>query len=500
MKTRIIILAAALVCMTAACSVEAERFHGTDQKSEEPMSATELKNRIVDEINGTVAQVTLAGETDLIEVATHFAMNYSSYGISDSYFEKMQDMWTYEDYPETNPEVEIATDLLDGMASMLKAPEASINATYKHLRKFAASFKNVSGILTANKDSLKFIYTPASDRLEFRFKNFDNIDCALAIKVSSKTTRIHAESLYTSETHYYAGKQLDSTNLYISGSIADIDVPTSINVSLKVGKNELASLVIKSGVAIELNSNSEYEQNCIDEGDTWEALMDTTIVSVDFNKLSVNAVLKTEDYKVTAEALVRGGKAEESVGLYKGNKELLSEYVTLPYVLNVQAAVDSLQQYLNYMPTPYAAMYAAAEIVDNIEGTVALGDVYLTGKFDLNLYTDTEVYDNIHYGEEYAEYMNKVMDVKLYYGEDKWQAKLTWLYYQGSMMTLLEFADGTYYRFYDIISSRDLDRVMYNVQGLYLDLMDRVQRAVEKFTPAEEPEVEPEAPKAVIAE
>lgn len=472
MKTRNIIIAAALVLTSAACTTEAEMFRGSDKKSNTPMSATELKCALQDEVLEAINQIDFASETDLIDLVVYYQKTYSGYAIPEEYHKKIQEIVSEEN---TYPVAEAAAEIMNSMAVMLKSPSAAVTHTYKDLTTISAGLKNVTGILTANEETGKFDYAPADDRLEIRFKDYDKKDCSFILKGSSKSTKVHYEKLDKWSDNYYTGEVFDSTNFCTEGKICDIDVPTRINVTIKAGKKELASLVIKSGVAISIAANEEsdwsvdlkdYDPNY---GMDWHELMDTTITSVDFSKLSASAVLKAGEYSVKADAIIAKGKAVETAGMYKGSRELLSECIRLPYEMRIEEAIDSLHS--------RGRMAGAAVLTDKIEATVALGDVFVTGWIDTDKLADDEAMSKFSTPEEFIEYTNKCYGANIYYGEDRWQANFTFTMYGPT----IEFADGSMYAISDVIDEYDFRRVMYNFQGLVMDLQMRIINANKKF-------------------
>jgi len=78
--------------------------------------------------------------------------------------------------------------------------------------------------------------------------------------------------------------------------------------------------------------------------------------------------------------------------------------------------------------------------------------------------------------------MNDVLNVYLYFAENKWQARLVFEFNDdGAFMPLIEFADGTKYEVSDVLNHSDFERVMYAAYGVYVEFEKTVQDAFNRL-------------------
>jgi len=477
MKNRLLILAAALVCMTAACSKEAESFKGTDQKSSKPMTEYEMKDALQEAALNAINEISFTSETDLIEVARYYTEHYKYFDLDDAYSIKLRKI-RKEEYETVHPDaVEIAADILNSMAAITKAPTAS-NVTYYYYRALIdASFASIAGIFRASDSKYMWLFTDSNDRIEFRFANYDGRSCVLSIVPKGKqTVKYNEVEKYISNTHYAPESgNTDYGSVSNATTDATIEIPTSLTVKLTADDKVLASLDLKAGVgdlAVKVNEDRDWTNDY--ENNKWGYNLDTTTVAVSFSKINVAGVLTAGDYSIEADASAKSGKLVESMGLYKGKQELLSECIRFPYDLGqlTQALYD-----FDHNPT----FVAVGDVVGTIEGTVALGpDVFVKVNLDFSKYENIM---DAKSSEEYVEAMNSMTQYYLYYGETKWQARMLMVYdkEKDSVSNMLEFADGTQYQIGDYLTPDNFYRTMLGGYGVYTELMTRWEEAYRKI-------------------
>lgn len=468
MKNKIMILAAVIACMATACTKEAERFHGTEKKSGKPMTETEQKTALQKTALDVLNEISFTSEADLIEVAVFFETEYSHYGMDDAFINKVQSL-RKETYTEIDPEEAISA-VLDGMAGMLKSPTAV--DVYKYIDEIVvnASLFDLTGIFRADIANKMWRYTECDDRIEFRFPDAESHMCVLTVTPNGLTTEV---KISNKQFNTYRHEENDSRDafveLYDDHSNITLNIPSRLEITLTADEKELANLVANLHASLEYEWNGECEEE-EDRYGNWKETKDTSYISVNLDKIGIHAVLTAGEYTVKADATAKKGKAKESIGLYKGIRELLSECITSPYSLS------RINEAMNAM-TP---IETAAEIFGKVEATVALGsEIFIQGSYDLSRLDEVAKATT---PEEACEIENSILKAYLYYGQNKWQSRLITVYdkEESIMKPVIEFADGTQYLIGDFFNA-DFTRVALAAYGLVQDLKGRVEAAYDKF-------------------
>ncbi len=423
-------------------------------KDEEPLTPEESKQELAEVLSQAISSINAQDYSEIVTTSV-ILVNKVNYSL-DSAFEKQLSGAVKE---VINP-VKKAAEMINDLIEMPKVVTNTNDDYERFYAKYQYELSLLYGKLVANdKDQTWEFDDSVKDHFELQFSDAEGNPVIFSISGTGKTSAIYVHTTDSEAYYPYYGepsKTIDEEEMTIL-------VPEQINVNLTSGQTKLLSLSIGASLNMEITESEKDFWGYDDDYNWFNEYASNSDLS--FDKLSLDVKLELIDLAFSFNSKINQKEISLSTSFALGNQELISVKAS---------SKGDFSNFVDMTEDGFESAKLEANFLSTLQFKANCNDI----KSAVLAFESIEPGDNKSFNN-----FNNSYSAKFFFNNsDKATAKIKIQSFKDdddfrtqqasyTIEPVIEFADGSVYRFDEYLAGEEFNDVMKAAEGLVNDFM-----------------------------